>query len=490
MQNSPEMTITLNYSKTIKPLTHQIVLLSNNCTFDDFDLSKKEKQYVIDQKKNKDTAQLIVINRYDYCLVFAVLNMDVEENQLLESSRKLAAHLLDIFNKNKFTQAYLDGSRLTPEITLAFSEAMSLANYQFIKYFKETALRANSFNSLTIFHPALDATYLEKLQTVVEATLWAREMVNEPLNRMNATAFGEQMAMRNRSVGVKAEVLSKRKIESLKMGGLLAVNSGSVDPPSFTILEWTPEHAKNNKPIILVGKGVVYDTGGMSLKPTRSMDTMKSDMAGGAAVAAAIYAAAKLKLPFHLIALIPATDNRVNGNAFVPGDVITTFDGTSVEVLNTDAEGRLVLADALSYAKKYDPQLVISFATLTGAAQRAIGSFASAAMQVKATNELSRLVSAGNKVFERLVVFPMWAEYADFLKSDIADLKNIGGMEAGMITAAKFLEHFTNYPFIHIDIAGTSFQSKKEAYLTAGGTGVGVRLILAYLESLMNKDLP
>jgi leucyl aminopeptidase len=211
------------------------------------------------------------------------------------------------------------------------------------------------------------------------------------------------------------------------------------------------------------------------------MDTMKCDMAGSAAVSAIIAAAAKQNLPLHLIALVPATDNRVDGNAFVPGDVITISDGTTVEVLNTDAEGRLLLADALTYARKFDPELVITYATLTGAASRAIGSQGIVAMQAKAESAFSTLIQSGLTVHERIAAFPMWDEYKDQLKSEIADLKNIGGAEAGMITAGKFLEHFTTYPFIHLDIAGTAFLEKRDSYRGLGGTGSGIRLTLDFL---------
>jgi leucyl aminopeptidase len=267
------------------------------------------------------------------------------------------------------------------------------------------------------------------------------------------------------------------------MGGLLAVNKGSIDPPTFTIMEWSSKNASNKKPIVLVGKGIVYDTGGLSLKPTaNSMDIMKCDMGGSAAVVGAMYAIAKAKLDVHVIALIPATDNRPSGNAYAPGDVITMFDGTTVEVLNTDAEGRLILADALSYAKKYDPELVIDLATLTGAAARAIGKQGIVAMgNDKKTME--SLKESGDEVHERIAEFPFWPEYSSDLKSTIADLKNLGGPEGGAITAGKFLEHFTDYPYTHLDIAGPAFSMSAFNYRGVGGTGVGVRILFDFLKN-------
>ena len=266
------------------------------------------------------------------------------------------------------------------------------------------------------------------------------------------------------------------------MGGLLAVNKGSIDPPTFTVLEWKPENAVNSRPIVLAGKGIVYDTGGLSLKPTsKSMDYMKSDMAGAAAVAATLYAASLNHLPVHLIGLIPATDNRPDGNAFVPGDIITMFDGTTVEVMNTDAEGRLLLGDALSYAKKYDPLLVIDLATLTGAASIIAGNQGIIAMGNTPEN-MEKLKSAGNTVYERIVELPLWEEFGESLKSDIADMSNLGGREGQTIVAGKFLEHFTDYPWIHLDIAGTAWLFEKESWKPRGGTGSGIRLLYNFLK--------
>jgi len=248
------------------------------------------------------------------------------------------------------------------------------------------------------------------------------------------------------------------------MGGLLAVNKGSIDPPTFTIMTWKPEKHINKKPFVLVGKGIVYDTGGLSLKPTHDgMDYMKCDMAGAATVAGAMYAIAKAKLPLHVIALAPATDNRPDGNAYVPGDVVKMYDGSTVEVLNTDAEGRMILADALSWAKKYDPELVIDLATLTGAALAAIGKYGIVGMGNAPREVMDQLKESGDAVCERIAEFPFWDDYAEMLKSDIADLKNIGGRYAGAITAGIIPIFISILPDQHLIRQGTNTGAKEEA---------------------------
>jgi leucyl aminopeptidase len=249
-------------------------------------------------------------------------------------------------------------------------------------------------------------------------------------------------------------------------------------------LEYKPQNCINTKPYIIVGKGVVYDTGGINLKTMPGgLDDMKCDMSGAAAVIGTFLAVASNQLPIHLIGLIPATDNRPGFNAYVPGDVIQMHSGATVEVMNTDAEGRLILADALSYAQQLNPELVIDLATLTGSAMVAIGSYGSVAMGTADSIINQQLTETGELTGERLTWFPFWEEYDELLKSEVADMKNIGGREAGAITAGKFLARFTNYPWIHLDIAGTAFLNKPYGYRAVGATGVGVRLLYRYFKS-------
>lgn len=458
-----------------------IFLLKGNNDLKGLGLTSEEVNWV--KRMHRSKSGIVEINRYKNHIFIAFCEGQGNRVEKAENLRKLGSDVQQLLAKNKIERAVLQIVGGTKEDAFNLAEGILLANYKFIKYKTETDKIENHFEQLDIYCNDITEGDLEELRIIIEAVYNARDMVNEPVLYLTAVQFSKEFMSLGAEAGFKVEVFNKKKIESLKMGGLLAVNKGSIDPPTFTIMEWKPKNAVNKKPYIFVGKGVVYDTGGLSLKPSNSMDTMKCDMGGGAAVAGAIYAIAKAKLPVYVIALVPATDNRPDGNAYTPGDVITMFDGSSVEVLNTDAEGRLILADALSYAKKYDPELVVDVATLTGAASRAIGSIAMVGMQVKSDSQFLELQKAGQRVHERIVEFPMWDEYKEMIKSDIADLKNIGGADAGAITAGKFLEHFTDYPYIHLDIAGPAFISKRDKYRPIGGTGVGVRLLYDFIKS-------
>jgi leucyl aminopeptidase len=336
--------------------------------------------------------------------------------------------------------------------------------------------------------PPCPVTSLHELNILIEAVYKCRDLINEPVSYLTAEVFAKEIEKLGMECGAKVEIMNRKKLETLQMGGILAVNQGSHEPPTFTVMEWKPAKAVNRKPVIFVGKGIVFDSGGMNLKPGDYMMNMKDDMSGAAAAALAIYAIAKAKLPVHVIGLMPATDNRPGPKAMVPGDVIKMHGGTTVEVLNTDAEGRLILADALSYAAKFKPELVIDMATLTGAAVRTLGKYASAGMESGATGELLELIDSGFATFERIVELPMWDDYGELVKSDLADLKNTGPPEAGTITAAKFLEKFTSYPYIHLDIAGPAFIEKTDAYRSAGGTGYGVRLLFDFMVKRISRQ--
>jgi len=446
-----------------------VYLLAAKVNLDKFKLTKDQKKFIEQDLKADNFAQ---VNEFGKITTFCKAG-DLTDDAEKEKFRKLGFKTYES-TKTRCEDLQIDGaSGLAVEL---FSEGFSLGSYRFNKYLtKEKKLKLKA-----VFTTNKTAD-LDRLATIVDATLWARDLVNEPVSFLTATQLAKEIGYKCKGTSVSVEILGKSKIKALKMGGLLAVNFGSVDPPTFTILEYKNKKAKNKKPIVLVGKGVVYDTGGLSLKPTKgSMDSMKCDMAGAAMMAATIIAAEKLNLPLHLVALLPATDNRPGGNAYTPGDVITMFDGSTVEVLNTDAEGRMILADALAYAKRYKPELVIDAATLTGAAAAAIGPHASISMGNAAQKEFDLLSKAGFATHDRVVQFPFWAEYLEPMKSTVADLKNVGGSYGGMITAGKFLECFTDYPYIHLDIAGPAFLESKDSYRGLGGTGAGIRLLVEF----------
>lgn len=402
----------------------------------------------------------------------------VKDDQKSEELRVAGSTLFSSLKKENSILALIGE---TDELLLV-AEGILLSSYQFIEYFRDADKKRNGLKEI-YFPEEVAKKKLEELNAIVKAVFWARDRVNEPLSHLNAVQLSQRIADLAPEVGFTVQILEKTQIETLKMGGLIAVNKGSIDPPTFTIVEYKPEKAINKKPIVLVGKGVVYDTGGLSLKPTPgSMDVMKCDMGGAACVVGAIYLAALQKLKVHVIALVPATDNRPGMNAYTPGDVITMFDGTTVEVLNTDAEGRMILADALAYSNKYKPELVIDAATLTGAAVKAIGTRATVIMGNADDKVFDALTKSGNETHERVVRFPFWDDYSKEIKSPIADLKNLGGPNAGMITAGKFLEHFVKAPYIHMDIAGPAWLDTKEDYKGQGGTGTGVRLLYNFLK--------
>ena len=316
---------------------------------------------------------------------------------------------------------------------------------------------------------------------IASARNLARDLVNLPGNLLSAEDIADAARKSARKSGFKVTVFNKEEIEKLGMGGLMAVNKGSHNPPTFTILDYTPD-GEPDATIALVGKGVTFDSGGISLKPASRMDEMKSDMAGAAAVIGTVEAAALLKLPLRIIGFIPATDNMPGGAAQTPGDVITTYSGITVEVGNTDAEGRLILADALSYAvKHYDPDAVIDLATLTGACIVALG-YSVAGLFSNNDTFAGNIYEAGRRSGEKVWRMPVWEEYDELIKSDVADVHNTGGKGAGSVTAAKFLEKFIDghKTWAHLDIAGPAF-SAKGANKTQGGTGFGVGLLVDFL---------
>lgn len=359
-------------------------------------------------------------------------------------------------------------------------EGFMLSSYEFDKY--KTEKKDFEITS-TNFSGAFNQTQIDELCILSNAIFKTRDFVNEPVCALNAPQFAQSIQELFANSNAQVKVYDEKWIASQNMGGILAVNKGSVDPARFVHIEWNPKKSKA-QPIVLVGKGITFDTGGLSLKPASYMETMKGDMAGAATVVGVMKAIVDNNLPVHVQALLPLTDNRPGGNATAPDDVITMHNGITVEVLNTDAEGRLILADALSYAQTLNPALCIDIATLTGAAQAAVGEHAAVVLGT-AKQELQTLLQIGLEQWEPLVEFPLWNMYDSLLKSKTADIKNVGGKYAGTITSAKFLQKFTNYPWIHIDIAGSAYLRSKSSYKGVGATGFGVRLLFEGIKTMM-----
>ncbi len=322
---------------------------------------------------------------------------------------------------------------------------------------------------------------------IANGVVLARDLVNAPSNEIYPESLADRAKHELSEFGVKVRVFDKKKIQQQKMNGLLAVNAGSEKPPVFIIMEYHGG-GRSEPPIVLVGKGITFDSGGISIKPSAGMGEMKMDMGGAGAVIGTMRAIAELKLPHNVIGLVPSTENLPSGSAYKPGDVVTYSNGTTVEIDNTDAEGRLVLADALIYADSLKPQAVVDLATLTGAAVVAVGNFASALMGISPSLNDS-LRHAAARTYDRVVELPLWDEYDDLIKSDVADIKNSGGRAAGTITAGMFLKHFVgDYPWAHLDIAGSGMTSRASGYINKGGTGAGVRLLVDVIRHWQGVD--
>jgi len=304
----------------------------------------------------------------------------------------------------------------------------------------------------------------------------ARDLGNLPPNVCTPSYLADEAVKLARQWKLDVEVLEQKDMEKLGMGALLAVARGSRQPPKFIVLQYAGA-AKKDKPVVLVGKGITFDTGGISIKPAAEMDEMKFDMCGAASVLGALRAVAEMKLKLNVVGIVPTTENMPGGNATKPGDIVTSLSGQTVEILNTDAEGRLILCDALTYAERFEPQAVIDIATLTGACVIALGHVCSGLFTNK--DELAReIVAAATESSDRVWQLPLWEDYQEQLKSNFADFANIGGRAGGAITAACFLARFTRkYDWAHLDIAGTAWKSGKEK----GATGRPVPLLVAFL---------
>mgnify|MGYP001369289780 CR=1 FL=1 len=364
-------------------------------------------------------------------------------------------------------QAQLEGALLGLYTFRIYQQAENNSNGKGISHIKLLAEEANKVEFEQAIH---------KARILAGATNLARDLINEPPNVLTPSELANRASTMAKEVGLECEVWNKAKIAELSMGGLLGVSQGSAEPPQFIILRYhgAPDSGKG---MALVGKGITFDTGGISIKPAEHMDAMKGDMGGAAAVIGAMQAIAKLQPPINVTALIPTCENMVSGTAYHPGDILRIMNGKTIEIVNTDAEGRLILADALSYAAREGLSPIIDVATLTGGIVIALGS---TMVGLFCNDECltSEIIAAGRLAGEKYWPMPLDDEYNEQIKSDIADIKQTGGRAASSVTAAKILEHFIgDAKWAHLDIAGTSYLDSKKPYQEKGGAGVGVRTL-------------
>jgi leucyl aminopeptidase len=446
----------------------------------------------------KKLQTLLVPSPWNAAQLLLLVGLGKQSGLTLELVRKFSACAAGTARSTRsrtFACIEPDGSQGTlfpGAIAQSLAEGALLASYAFTKYQTQNPDERFTPAECMIIPDSRDRVRpfkngAERATVICEAVYLARDLANAPGNEI----YPETLARHARNIGrrgrVKVTVFDERRIAKLGMGGLLGVAQGSAHPPRFITMEYKPARAPKRIPtIVLVGKGVTFDSGGISIKPSANMAEMKMDMSGAAAVIGTMQAVSHLALPVRLIGLIPAAENLPGGRALKPGDILKHLNGMTSEIDNTDAEGRLILADALAYAGRFSPDLVIDLGTLTGAVVVALGHVATG-MLGTATDAMRLIEEAGQRTYERVWQLPMFEEYERLIKSDVADVRNTGGRWAGTITGAMFLKKFTGtHPWVHLDIAGTAIMEESTEYVPKGGSGVGVRLLVDLLQHWNN----
>lgn len=454
------------------------------------DFLANEQEYVVLYPSNTAKEKSLKAKRI---VVFGLGKKEQQKDEygISEMFRAIGGALSQLCEKMKVTDVMIDGGRSFGYSLEMFAESLMeglvLGDYRFVKYKNEDKDKP--------FYPGLKKIRFvarEKIRALREgakkgaqaaiAACSARDMANEPGNGWTASHFAKHAEHLAKQYDLECNILDKAKIKRLGMGGIIAVNQGSSEPPKLVILEYIPE--KKGKTIMLVGKGLTFDSGGVSIKPSAGMQDMKYDMCGGAAVLAAMQAIAESKPAVHVVALIPATDNMPGGAALKPGDVITHYNGITSEIISTDAEGRLILADAIAYGiKQYKPNCVVDVATLTGAVIMGLGHHYTGILG-NDDKLVEELIEAGRKSGEPLWRLPLGKEYTKQIESKVADIKNTGGRPAGTITAAAFLEKFVgDVAWAHLDIAGTAWDFTEKSYIPKGPSGIAVRTLVNFVRS-------
>ena len=435
-------TAVVNTKKLIKPGRIVIVGLGKK---DEFDLEKLRGAF----SKAARTVRELHITEFSASLDFGKIKLSLDT----VAEAAVEGVLLGLYQFTRFKTVDRDKIRMIDEFTIMETDNTS------IKVIQAAAQTAESISN---------------------AVYYSRDLVATPSNEMTPTILANRARQIARKRDIKVTVMGEPFMKRLGMKALLGVARGSNEPPKLIAMEYNGGK-KREKPVVLVGKGITFDSGGISIKPADRMEEMKSDMAGGSAVIGIMMAIADLRLPVNVVGIIPATENLPGGRAYKPGDVLQSMSGKTIEVISTDAEGRLILADAFAYAERYNPKVMIDMATLTGACIIALGDLIVGMMGTD--EELKRRIreaseATGEKVWE----LPLPEEYNELIKSDVADFKNTGGRPGGAITAALFLQKFVgDYPWVHLDIAGPALLAKERPYIPKGASGVGVRLIVEFL---------
>lgn len=417
---------------------------------------------------------------------------DLSLEKLRGAFSKAAGKVKEL-NLQKFAALFeMEGIHLEKyRMVEAAVEGIILGLYKFLAYKTTDRGIAKNPEEFVIIEPQKDApsdlsAAAERARVISEAVCFVRDLVSTPSNEMTPSVLAYKAGAMNGHRKVSVKVLDKRAIEKLGMHAFLGVAKGSQEPAKFIIMRYDGS-LKNNAPIVMVGKGITFDSGGISIKPSDKMDEMKTDMAGGAVVLGVMKAVSELRLPVNLVGLVPATENMPDGKAFKPGDILKSMSGQTIEIISTDAEGRLILADALTYAARFKPAAIVDVATLTGACIIALGEDVIGMMGTD--DALKRMIQdAAEETGEKLWELPLWEEYHELIKSDIADVKNAGSRRGGAISAAAFLSRFVgNVPWVHLDIAGPALRSKDRPYIPKGASGIGVRLLVQFLSNWLEE---
>lgn len=403
---------------------------------------------------------------------------EISAERIRQAGGRAAVYLRDMgMKKVALSTGVIFSFNLSP---INFVEGALLGLYTFKKYKEEK--NNKTIDSITILSkPSKELNNeLNRTKTVTASVCFARDLISTPSNDMTPTHLAKAaLSLKRKNLFVK--ILNKRDVERLGMGAYLSVARGSNEPPKFIVLEYK---GAKGRPLALIGKSITFDSGGISLKPADGMEKMKYDMAGGAAVLGIIKAALELKLPVNLVGILPATENLSGGSATKPGDIVKSITGKTVEIINTDAEGRLILADAIGYAKRFKPSAIIDIATLTGACSIALGSEAMA-MMGNDRGLMDKIKKSAGNTYERVWEMPLFDEYREYIKSDIAEIKNTGGKNGSLVTAAYFLYEFAEKtPWVHLDIAGTAWTEKDKPYIPKGASGIGVRLVMDLIKDV------